>query len=76
MNIDGSPWWISAQGLPSNPVYIDLQISFDKIVCDSYEIEGIKKADEFKNAIINKNLEEVSEKLFHTLTINYDDRDK
>ena len=76
MNTDGSPWWISAQGLPSNPVYIDLQISFDKIVCDSYEIEGIKKADEFKNAIINKNLEEVSEKLFHTLTINYDDRDK
>ena len=76
MNIDGSPWWISAQGLPSNPVYIDLQISFDKIICYSYEIEGIKKADEFKNAIINKNLEEVSEKLFHTLTINYDDRDK
>ena len=40
----------------------------------SYEIQGIKGADEFKNAIINHDLSKVSEKLFHTLTIDYSDR--
>ena len=49
VNADNSPWWIAAQQLPSNPVYIDLQISWNQIVCDSYQIKGIKGADEFKN---------------------------
>ena len=76
VNVDNSPWWISAQGLPSNPVYIDLQISYDEIVCNSYEIKGIKGADEFKNATINTDLSKVFDELFHTLTINYSDRNK
>jgi hypothetical protein len=76
MNADGSPWWIESQALPSNPVYIDLQIGWDQIVCDSYEIMGIKGSDEFKNAVINYDLDKVSEKKFHTLTINYSDRNK
>ena len=76
VNADNSPWWIAAQALPSNPVYIDLKISWDQIVCESFEIEGIKGADEFKNAVINYDLDKVSEKSFHTLTINYSDRNK
>ena len=76
MNSDGSPWWIAAQGLPTNPVYIDLKIGYDQIVCESFEIEGIKGADEFGNAIINLDLSKVSENSFHTLTINYSDRNK
>ena len=76
MNADGSPWWISAQGLPTNPVYIDLQIGYDKIVCDSYEIENIKGADEFGNAVINLDLDRVAENKFHTLEINHSDRNK
>jgi hypothetical protein len=76
INADGSPWWIAAQQLPSNPVYIDLKIGWDQIVCDSYYINGVKGADEFKNAIINYDLDKVSEEKFHTLTINYSDRNK
>lgn len=76
INVDGSPWWISAQALPPNPVYIDLQIGYDKIICDSYEITGIKKSDEFKNAIINYDLSKVGETKFHTLEINHSDRNK
>jgi hypothetical protein len=76
VNNVNAPWWIDEQALPSNPVYIDLKISYDKIVMDSYEIEGIKGADEFKNALINHDLDKVSESLFHTLTINYSDRNK
>ena len=76
INADGSPWWIAAQALPSNPVYIDLQIGYDKIVCDSYEITGIKGADEFKNAVINYDLEKVGETKFHSFTINHADRNK
>ena len=76
INSDGSPWWIESQALPSNPVYIDLTIGYDQIVMDSYEIEGIKGADEFKNAVINYDLNKVSEKKFHTLTINHSDRNK
>ena len=75
-NADGSPWWIAAQALPKNPVYIDLQISYDKIVCDSYEIENIKGADEVGNAVINLDLDRVTEKKFHTLEINHSDRNK
>jgi hypothetical protein len=37
---------------------------------------GIKGSDEFKNAVINYDLDKVSEKKFHTLTINYSDRNK
>ena len=76
INTDGSPWWISAQSLPKNPVYIDLQISWDTITCDSYEIQGIKGSDEYKNAIINEDLSKVTDKKFHTLVINYSDRNK
>ena len=76
VNADNSPWWISAQALPKNPVYIDLQIGYDKIVCDSYEITGIKGADEFKNAIINQDLNKVGETKFHSFEINYEDRNK
>ena len=76
INADGSPWWIEAQALPTNPVYIDLKIGFDQITCDSYEITGIKGADEFKNAVINHDLEKVGETKFHTLTINHSDRNK
>jgi hypothetical protein len=76
INADGSPWWIADQKLPSNPVYIDLQISYDKIVCDSYEIQGIKGADEFKNAVINHDLSKVKEEKFHSFEINHNDRNK
>ena len=76
VNSDNSPWWIAEQALPVNPVYIDLKIDWDKITMDSYEITGIKGADEFKNALINHDLDKVSETLFHTLVINYSDRIK
>ena len=75
-NADGSPWWIDAQALPKNPVYIDLRIGYDQITCDSYEIKGIKGSDEFKNAVINHDLNKVSEEKFHSFTINYSDRNK
>ena len=74
LNAEGGPWWVAAQALPTNPVYIDLQISYDQIICDSYEIQGIKGSDEFKNAVINYDLSKVSEDNFHTLVINYSDR--
>jgi hypothetical protein len=76
VNADNSPWWIAAQKLPSNPVYIDLQIGWNQIVCDSYEITGIKGADEFKNALINYELDKVEETKFHTFNINYSERNK
>ena len=76
VNADNSPWWISAQMLPPNPVYIDLKIEYDRIVCESYQIKGIKGSDEFKNAIINYDLSKVTEERFHTLTIEYRDRNK
>lgn len=76
VNADNSPWWIAAQKLPSNPVYIDLQIGWNQIVCDSYEITGIKGADEFKNALINYDLDKVGENKFHTFNINYSERNK
>ncbi len=76
VNADNSPWWISAQSLPSNPVYIDLQIDYEQIICKSYQITGVKGYDEYKNAVINTDLNKVSETLFHTLTINYSDRNK
>ena len=75
-NADGSPWWIAAQALPNNPVYIDLRIGYDQITCDSYEIKGIKGSDDFKNAVINHDLNKVSEEKFHSFTINYSDRNK
>ena len=75
-NADGSPWWIAAQALPKNPVYIDLKISYDQIVCDSYEITGIKGSDEFKNAVINQDLSKVEETKFHSFEINHSDRNK
>ena len=75
-NTDGSPWWIAAQALPKNPVYIDLKISYDQIVCDSYEITGIKGSDEFKNAVINQDLSKVGETKFHSFEINHSDRNK
>ena len=76
INEDGSPWWVAAQALPTNPVYIDLQIGYDEIICDSYEITGIKGADEFKNAVINYDLDKVGETKFHSFTINHSDRNK
>lgn len=76
VNSDNSPWWIAAQALPSNPVYIDINITYDNITIDSYEITNVKGYDEFKNAIINTDLSTVSEKKFHTLTINYANRNK
>lgn len=76
VNADNSPWWIAAQKLPSNPVYIDLQIGWNQIVCDSYEITGIKAADEFKNEVINYELDKVEETKFHTFNINYSERNK
>lgn len=76
VNSDNSPWWIAAQKLPSNPVYIDLQIGYNQIICDSYEITGVKGADAYKNATINTDLSLVNETKFHTLTINYSDRNK
>ena len=75
-NSDGSPWWIAAQALPTNPVYIDLKIDYDKIVCDSYEITGVKGSDEFKNAVINYDLDKVGETKFHSFEIKYSDRNK
>lgn len=76
VNADNSPWWIAAQKLPSNPVYIDLQIGWNQIVCDSYEITGIKGADDFKNEVINYELDKVKETKFHTFNINYSERNK
>lgn len=75
-NGGGSPWWINYQALPSNPVYIDLEIGYDSIKANSYEITGVVGYDEYKNTLINKDLSKVSETLFDTLTINYSDRNK
>ena len=76
VNADNSPWWIASQSLPSNPVYIDLTVSYDEIVMNAYEITGVKGADEYKNAIINTDLSKVSNKLFDTYTLRYSDRNK
>ena len=75
-NGSGAPWWINYQSLPTNPVYIDLNIGYDRIQVDSYEITGVVGYDEFKNTLINKDLTKVSETKFDTLTINYSDRNK
>ena len=76
-NADGSPWWIAKQSLPNNPVYMDLQITYDAIKVDSYEIRGVISFDEFKDATITKDLNKVSESQFDTHTINYnEDRHK
>ncbi len=74
MNADGSPWWIEEQGTPSNPVFIDLQIDYDQIKCESIQLENIWKYDEVGNEVINYDLSKVNEVSFHTLIINYSDR--
>ena len=76
VNADNSPWWIASQKLPSNPVYIDLTISYDQIKMDAYEVMNVIGYDEFKNAIINFDLSTVNEKLFDTFTLKYSDRNK
>ena len=77
VNADNSPWWLAAQALPSNPVYMDLQITYDSIKVDSYEVRGVISIDEFKDATINKDLDSVTEYQFDTHTINYtEDRHK
>jgi len=77
INADGSPWWLAAQALPKNPVYMDLQITYDSIKVDSYEIRGVISVDEFKDATISKDLDSVTEHQFDTHTINYsEDRHK
>lgn len=75
-NANGSPWWIESQALPANPVYIDLQIDYNEIRCESYELKGIigAAADGTGNEIINYDLDRISEEKFHTLVINYSDR--
>ena len=75
-NGGGSPWWLNYQALPTNPVYIDLEIGYDSIKANSYEITGVVGYDEYKNTLINKDLSKVSETLFDTLTVNYSDRNK
>ncbi len=74
VNADNSPWWVEAQALPKNPVYIDLQIDYDQIRCESFELQGIKGADTNGNEIINYDLDNVVESSFHVFTINYSDR--
>ena len=77
INPNGSPWWIAAQALPKNPVYIDLEITYDSIKIDSYEVKGVISTDEFKDATIEKDLNKVSETRFDTHTIEYnEDRHK
>ena len=77
VNADNSPWWLAAQALPKNPVYMDLQITYDSIKVDSYEVRGVISVDEFKDATINKDLDSVTEYQFDTHTINYsEDRHK
>lgn len=76
VNADNSPWWIAKQSLPTNPVYIDLQISYTQIIMKAYQITGIVTYDQYKNTIVNSNLNSVSETLFDSLTINYSDRSK
>lgn len=74
MNADGSPWWIEKQGTPSNPVFIDLQIDYDQIRCESIQLENIWKYDDVNNEVINYDLSKINEVSFHTLIINYSDR--
>ena len=76
VNADNSPWWIASQSLPSNPVYIDLVIGYDEIKMDAYEITNVIGYDEFKNAIINFDLNTVNERLFDSYTLKYSDRNK
>ena len=76
VNADNSPWWIASQALPSNPVFIDLNISYDEIKMDAYEITNVIGYDEFKNAIINFDLNTVNERLFDSYTLKYSDRNK
>ena len=74
MNADGSPWWISKQGTPSDPTYIDLQLDYNTITCKTYSLAGIKSTDGYGNEIINDDVTRVVEVLKDTLTINYSDR--
>ena len=77
INADGSPWWLAKQALPKNPVYMDLQITYDSIKIDSYEVKGVMSYNEFKDATIEKDLDKISETQFDTHTINYnEDRHK
>ena len=73
-NGNGAPWWIEKQGSPKNPVFIDLQIDYDQIKCETFEVEGVWKYDEVGNEVINYDLNKVNEKSYHTLIINYSDR--
>ncbi len=76
VNADNSPWWIAAQALPTNPVYMDLNITYNSITIDSYQITNVVNYDENKNTLVNMNVDTVGETRFHTLTINYSDRNK
>ena len=76
VNSDNSPWWIASQSIPSNPVYVDLNIGYDQISMKAYQITGVVGYDEFKNTIVNSDMSKVGETLFDSLTINYSDRNK
>lgn len=75
-NGSGQPWWIAYQSLPTNPVYVDLEIGYDAITMKAYTVNGIVEYDEFKNTIVNEDLEKITENVFDTLTIHYSERTK
>lgn len=75
VNADNSPWWLNYQSLPSNPVYMTVEIGYDKIDLKAYQIKGIVSKDENKNVII-ADYGTQERYLFDSLTINYSDRNK
>lgn len=75
-NGSGQPWWIAYQSLPTNPVYIDMEITYDRIIMNAYAVSGIVEYDEFKNTLINEDLSKMSETVFDSVIINYSDRAK
>lgn len=75
VNSDNSPWWLNYQALPTNPVYMTVEIGYDKIDLKAYQIKGIVSKDENKNVII-ADYGTQEQYLFDSLTINYSDRNK
>lgn len=75
-NVDGAPWWIAKQKLPTNPCYCTLNISYNSIEFNAYEVTGIVNYDQYKNTIINEDLSKVNQEELDSLTILYSERNK
>ena len=75
-NSQGAPWWIAKHSLPTNPMYMTINITRDKIEYKAYLVTGIINYDQYKNTIINSDQSKVKSELYDSLTINYSERNK